>query len=94
MEGIIYKYTSPVNKVYIGQTTDERRRRKTFFNLNKSYGGEKIDRARLKYKPENFKYEVLYRAEFDSAHDAQVKLDELEQFYIKEFNSYKAGLST
>lgn len=91
MEGIIYKYTSPVNKVYIGQTTDERRRRKTFFNLNKSYGGEKIDRARLKYKPENFKYEVLYRAEFDSAHDAQVKLDELEQFYIKEFNSYKAG---
>jgi len=91
MEGIIYKYTSPVNKVYIGQTTDERRRRNTFLNLNKSYGGEKIDRARLKYKPENFNYEILFRAEFDSAHDAQVKLDELEQFYIKEFNSYKSG---
>lgn len=64
MEGIIYKYTSPVKKIYIGQTTDERRRRKTFFNLNKSYGGEKIDRARLKYKPENFKYEIGSPAKF------------------------------
>lgn len=91
MEGIIYKYTSPVKKIYIGQTTDERRRRKTFFNLNKSYGGEKIDRARLKYKPENFKYEILYKAEFNSAQDAQIKLDELEKFYIKEYNSYKYG---
>lgn len=91
MIGIIYKYTSPVNKVYIGQTTDERRRRKTFFNLNKSYGGVKIDKARLKYMPENFKYDVLYKAEFKSAKEAQKKLDELEQFYIKQYNSYKVG---
>lgn len=91
IEGIIYKYLSPANKVYIGQTIHEGRRRKTFLNLNKSYGGEKIDRARLKYKPENFKYEILYKAEFVSVRDAQVKLDELEQFYINEYNSYKSG---
>lgn len=91
MIGIIYKYISPVNKVYIGQTTDEKRRRKTFFNLNKSYGGAKIDRARLKYKPENFRYEILYKTEFKSAKEAQQKLDELEQFYIKQYNSYKIG---
>lgn len=91
MIGIIYKYTSPANKVYIGQTTDERRRRKTFLNLKKSYGGVKIDKARIKYMPENFKYEVLYKAEFKSTKDAQQKLDELEQFYIKQYNSYKAG---
>lgn len=87
MIGIIYKYTSPANKVYIGQTTDERRRRKTFLNLKKSYGGVKIDKARIKYMPENFKYEVLYKAEFKSTKDAQQKLDELEQFYIKQYNS-------
>ena len=57
MTGIIYKYTSPSGKVYIGQTTDEKRRIKTFFNLNKSYGGEKIDNARKKHGPCNFKYE-------------------------------------
>lgn len=91
MEGIIYKYTSPADKIYIGQTTDERRRRKTFFNLNKSYGGAKIDRARLKYGPESFKYEVLFKAEFETAHDAQFKLDELERIYIKEYDTYKNG---
>lgn len=91
MIGIIYKYTSPANKVYIGQTTDEKRRRKTFLKLSKSYGGVKIDRARLKHKPENFKYEILYKANFKSAKEAQQKLDEMEQFYIKQCNSYRAG---
>lgn len=91
MIGIIYKYTSPANKVYIGQTTDEKRRRKTFLNLNKSYGGAKIDRARLKYKPENFRYEILYKADFKSAKEAQQTLDELEQRYIKQYNSYRIG---
>lgn len=64
MIGIIYKYTSPVGKIYIGQTTEERRRRKTFLNLNKTYGGIKIDRAREKYGPEKFSYEVLEKLRF------------------------------
>lgn len=91
MVGIIYKYISPSGKVYIGQTTNESRRRKTFFNLNKSYGGDKIDSARRKYGPENFRYEIIYKNKFKSTKEAQLKLDELEEYYIKLYNSYKLG---
>lgn len=91
MIGIIYKYTSPSGKVYIGQTTQEKRRRKTFLNLNKSYGGVKIDNARHRYSPEAFTYEVLCRFEFATAKEAQEKLDELEEYYIKEFDTYRHG---
>lgn len=35
MKGIIYKYTSPDGKVYIGQTTKEQNRRNTFLNEKK-----------------------------------------------------------
>lgn len=91
MVGIIYKYTSPVGKIYIGQTTDERRRRKTFFNLNKTYGGIKIDSAREKYGPKNFSYEVLEKLYFKNADEARDKLDELEEFYIRYYDSFKNG---
>lgn len=43
--GVIYKYTSPSNKVYIGQTTDEEMR-KYRFKTSVNYGGLKIDNAR------------------------------------------------
>lgn len=91
MIGIIYKYTSPSGKVYIGQTTQEKRRRKTFLNLNKSYGGVKINNARHRYSPEAFTYEVLCRIKFATAKEAQEKLDELEEYYIKEFDTYRNG---
>lgn len=89
--GIIYKYTSPIGKVYIGQTTEEKRRRKTFLNLNKSYGGDKIDSARKKYGPKKFSYEILERLHFKNSKDARDKLDELEEFYIRYYNSYRNG---
>lgn len=91
MIGIIYKYISPSGKVYIGQTTNESRRRKTFFNLNKSYGGDKIDCARQKYGPENFQYEIIYKNKFKSAKEAKLKLDELEEYYIRLYDSYNLG---
>lgn len=91
LRGIIYKYTSPNGKVYIGQTTEERRRRRTFLNLNKSYGGEKIDAARQKYKPENFKYEILFEGTFVSKEEATLKLDEMEEYYITLFDTYRNG---
>lgn len=89
--GIIYKYSSPIGKIYIGQTTEEKRRRRTFLNLNKSYGGDKIDRARAKYGPENFNYEILERMSFSDPSEARDKLDELEEFYIRYYDSYKRG---
>ena len=61
MEGIIYKYTSPTGKVYIGQTLDEERRRTEFLNKDVRYAGKRIENARHKYGPENFKYEIFSR---------------------------------
>lgn len=91
LRGIIYKYTSPNGRIYIGQTTEERRRRRTFLNLNKSYGGDKIDAARKKYKPENFEYEILFEGKFATKEEATLKLDELEEYYITIFDTYKNG---
>ena len=45
--------------LYIGQTINEKDRRKHFLIQKLSYGGIKIDTARAKYNPENFKYEIL-----------------------------------
>ena len=60
MKGIIYKYTSPSGKVYIGQTTNEKKRKRVFLNENnEDYAGLKINNARKKYGPKSFKYEVL-----------------------------------
>ena len=56
--GIIYKYTSPSGKIYIGQTMNEKERRKKFLGKS-SYAGEKIDTARKIYGPSSFIYEVL-----------------------------------
>lgn len=91
MIGIIYKYTSPSGKVYIGQTIEEKRRRKTFLNLNKSYGGIKIDSARRKFGPHNFKYEIIENHVFKSKSEMTVKLDEREEYYINQYDSYRNG---
>lgn len=91
IKGIIYKYTSPSGRIYIGQTTREKRRRQEFLNISESYGGRKIDCARKKHSPENFTYEVLCRLEFDTVKEAQTKLDELEQCYIAKYDSYRNG---
>lgn len=91
MKGIIYKYTSPSGKIYIGQTTNEKRRRKTFLNLNKSYGGDKIDNARQKYGPKNFQYEVIHEIDLNIGKDTTLELDALEEFYIDLFGSYQEG---
>lgn len=63
--GIIYKYTSPSGKVYIGQTRDERKRRSKWFSTGTYYAGSKLENARKKYGPENFEYEVLMRIQSD-----------------------------
>ena len=94
INGIIYKYESPNNKVYIGQTVNEERRRKEFFNIKKSYSGLKINNARLKYKPENFKYEILYSKEYDNIKESIEDLNEKEEFFIKKYNSVKNGYNT
>lgn len=90
VEGIIYKYTSPSGRCYIGQTTDEKTRR-DHWNTKGSYAGRKIDRAREKYGIESFSYEVLERRIYESKEEASNGLDALEIYYIGLYDSYRNG---
>lgn len=91
IEGIIYKYTSPSGKCYIGQTTNELLRRKKWNSNIYHYAGTKIDRARKKYGSKNFKYEVLVRNKYSSRSIAIEDLNRLEIYYIGLYDSYKNG---
>ena len=91
MNGIIYKYTSPSGKVYIGQTLDEKRRKKEFLDLNVRYAGERIELARKKYGPQNFEYEIIESKEYSDLEEALISLNLLEAYYIGIYNSYKNG---
>lgn len=91
VEGVIYKYTSPSGKVYIGQTTNEKHRRATWFCTKRRYAGIAINRARAKYGPENFTYEVLYKKLFLNKDVATVELDRWEMYFIGMYNSYVNG---
>lgn len=89
MRGVVYKYTSPSGKVYIGQTYRENGRRKDFRLKNRPYSnGHKINNARKKYGPENFTYEVLFEIITDDAEELRKALDQWEMFYIEKYKSY------
>ena len=88
MRGVVYKYTSPSGKVYIGQTCRERKRRNEFLRKEGWYTrGSFIEEARKKYGPENFKYEVLFSVEGDIKEEIVKTLNRWEEYYISEYNS-------
>ena len=91
MKGIIYKYTSPSGKCYIGQTNQESKRKYRFSNLNQSYGSPKIDNARRKYGPEAFTYEILFEYECNTKEELRKILGEKEILYIWEFDTVRNG---
>ena len=91
MKGVIHKYQSPSGKVYIGQTVEEKKRRKVFLNLNNDYAGEKINNARKKYGPDNFKYVVLEEIENENIDELARELDKKECYYIGLYDSFKRG---
>ena len=94
MKGIIYKYTSPSGKVYIGQTTNEKKRRQGFLCVsNESYTklNSRIDRARKKYHPSNFTYEILFEKEYENGDEMIEELNELEKKFIIEYDSINNG---
>lgn len=93
-QGIIYKYTSPSGKVYIGQSINPVSRKQDFNNLNISYGGIKIDNARKKYSPELFKYEILSSISAETEGLLAEQLDLLEVYYISKYNSIESGYNT
>lgn len=94
IRGIIYKYTSPSGKTYIGQTINESSRRSVFFNLNKEYAGPKINMARAKYGPNNFEYEVIFAVEARTREEVIEILDIKEVHYIKLYDSFNSGYNS
>ena len=90
MEGIIYKYTSPSGKCYIGQTINECSRKRAH---SKKHGGKclKFYNAIDKYGYDNFKYEVIIRLNSDDPEYLKQSLDILEIGFIKTFDSFENG---
>lgn len=91
--GLIYKYTSPNGKVYIGQTLNEKSRKwkhkKDAENGRQTYFAKAI----RKYGFDNFKYEVIIK--FNPTYDYKKLvrvLNKLEKRYIKLYNSTNSSL--
>lgn len=88
MKGIIYKYTSPSNKVYIGQTIHEHRR---YMTHKRGDGDTKFCRAIRKYGFENLTYEVIFTIDNEDRKRIKEKLDFMERYYIRKYDSFKNG---
>lgn len=86
--GLIYKYTSPNGKIYIGQTINEKARRTSHRRSARVEGKSFFARALAKYGFENFTYTVLIK--FNPTCDIKKLkrvLNKLEQRYIKLYDS-------
>jgi len=83
---VIYKVTNTLNnKVYIGYTNNLRVR-KSKHKRNSQYGGNRFYNAILKYGWDNFNWEIIYCSK-----DKEHCLNEMEPYFIKEFNSINNG---
>ena len=92
MTGIIYKYTSPNGKCYIGQTIKENTRKRQHKLASKDVNTtHPFYKAVQKYGWDNFIYEVLIKFECGNRHTLIKILDHFEIFYIAKYNSYKCG---
>lgn len=95
MKGIIYKYTSPSGKCYIGQTVNENKRKyehryNAYYEEGKDYENP-FYRAIRKYGWDSFSYEVLNTVYSENIEELTNKLDSLEIYYIGQYDSYKNG---
>lgn len=98
MKGIIYKYTSPSNKSYIGQTIQgELRRdqhRRNAYNINYEKYYLPFYCAIRKYGFDSFSYEILKTIEYDCEDKLFQELDRLEIYYIGKYNAVDFGYNT
>lgn len=86
VKGTIYKFRNLINdKVYIGQTIQERIRYNN--HLCKCHNKYPIDNAIKKYGIENFEYSILENCYSLTPVEVKDKLDILEINYIKQYNS-------
>ena len=87
IRGIIYKYTSPSGKVYIGQTINEDKRK--YAHRNDAYNGSNLPfhTAIRKYGWENFDYNILFETSSKDYKKIKTILNALEQFFIRRYKS-------
>lgn len=85
--GIIYKYTSPSGKSYIGQTTRPNLRINEHVNLANHGSCLPFHKAIRKYGIGLFSYTVLCTINAFSKKERKHLLDEAEVYYINKFNS-------
>lgn len=86
--GIVYKYTSPSGKVYIGQTRSSLEYRAGKGGIKyRSNGKGLFWKAIKKYGFDNLIPEVIHAARFEDEKDLVHSLNEKERYYIKKFRS-------
>ena len=86
INGIVYKVTSPSNKIYIGITiTNLRERQRTHLRDSNKGSNRSFHNAIRKYGINNLVWEII-----DNENDFE-KLKKLEIMYIKEYDSFNKG---
>lgn len=95
MKGIIYCWTSPSGKKYVGKDLYDVRKRQ-FLNSKENYtsGNSKIDNARRKYGVESFTYEILKEILADSKEELNKQLCYWEMYYIDKLDTYNNGYNS
>lgn len=78
----IYKITSPIGGVYIGQTGNFNRRKRSYFNL-KCKRQPKLYSSFINYGIDNHVFEIIHECTVD-------ELNDLEVYYIKLYNSFNS----
>lgn len=85
IKGIIYLYRNTINnKIYIGQTLDEKRRKREHRYARDNYP---FHNAIRKYGFDKFEYKVLFYTFSKSKERLKVIIDAIETHYIRKYNS-------
>lgn len=85
IKGIVYLYRNTINdKIYIGQTLDEKRRKRKHKYARDNYP---FHNAIRKYGYDKFEYKVLFYTSSKSKERLKVIIDALEIYYIRKYNS-------
>lgn len=82
----IYKITSPIGKIYIGQSINLSQRQKQYKNLKESEGQIKLHRSFKKYGIETHRFQIVEYCSLE-------ELDEREIYWGNFYNVLKEGLN-
>lgn len=85
-QGIIYRYTAPNGKIYIGQTISETHRKAVHRNQAKN-PKDYFHKAIAKYGFDAFKYDVIFRTASKDESRLKFLLNTMESYYIRKFQS-------